>query len=144
MVSLPPALFNTVFLPGITETEAASIVKSRPICPRQSAAERMGQETWRTMTWVQRLAEVEKESVECQRKTAEEGAEEDLQSAAMLNETAKVSIPEMWVCMCVVLAIYKASVQLQASPIIGEGSNPHKYKKMQEYKVFPENGIEKT
>ena len=104
MVPLPPSLFNTVSLPGITETEAASIVKSRPICPRQSAAERIGQETWRTMTWVQRLAEVEKESVECQRKTAEEGAEEVLQSAAMLNETAKVSIPEMWVCMCVVFA----------------------------------------
>jgi hypothetical protein len=88
------------------------------------------------MTWVQRLAEVEKESVECQRNTAEEGAEEDLQTAAMLNETAKVSIPEVW---CVVFArdacSSKASVQLQASPI-GEGSNPHEYKKMQEYKVF--------
>ena len=84
------------------------------------------------MTWVQRLAEVEKESesVHCQRNKAEEAAEEDLQNAAMLNETAKVSIPEMWVCMCVVLAIYKASVQLQASPIIGEGSNPHQYRKM--------------
>ncbi len=81
------------------------------------------------MTWVQRLAEVEKESVECQRNTAEEGAEEDLQTAAMLNETAKVSIPEVW---CVVFArdacSSKASVQLPASPLIGEGSNPHEYK----------------
>jgi len=73
------------------------------------------------MTWVQRLAEVEKESVDCQHNTAEEGAGEDLQTAAMLNETAQVSI-------AVVFARYacssKASVQLQASPI-GEGSNPH-------------------